>query len=100
MIETKTILVIGTYDTKSDELAYLTGRIEAQGGKTLTMDVSVLGDPPEPTGISKHQVAGAAGSTGSLRLAAPWELTWPSIAPAHCPWVFPNTLFPPCRSRR
>lgn len=59
----KTILVIGTYDTKSDELLYLTGRIHDQGGKTLTMDVSVLGDPPQPTDISKHDVAIATGSS-------------------------------------
>lgn len=59
----KTILVIGTYDTKSDELIYLAGRIMAQGGKVLTMDVSVLGEPKQPTDISKHQVAEAAGSS-------------------------------------
>ena len=62
MADDKTILVIGTYDTKSDELIYLVERIQSQGGKTLTMDVSVLGDPPSPTDISKHQVADAAGS--------------------------------------
>jgi len=67
MNDKKTILVIGTYDTKSDELGYLTGRIAAQGGVPLTMDVSVLGDPPAPTDISKHQVAEAAGS--SIRAA-------------------------------
>lgn len=59
----KTILVIGTYDTKSDELIYLAERIMAQGGKVLTMDVSVLGEPKQPTDISKHQVAEAAGSS-------------------------------------
>ena len=60
---TKTILVIGTYDTKSEELRYLTDRIEAQGGVAVTMDVSVLGDPPAPVTISKHDVAAAAGSS-------------------------------------
>jgi uncharacterized protein (UPF0261 family) len=59
----KTILVVGTYDTKSDELDYLVERIHSQGGLTLTMDVSVLGDPPKPTAVSKHQVAEAAGSS-------------------------------------
>lgn len=61
--EKGTILVIGTYDTKSPELSYLTDCIEACGGATKTMDVSVLGDPPSPTDISKHEVAGAAGSS-------------------------------------
>lgn len=60
---TKTILVIGTYDTKDDELHYMCSRIEALGGKVMSMDVSVLGDPSRPTDISKHAVAEAAGSS-------------------------------------
>jgi uncharacterized protein (UPF0261 family) len=59
----KTILIIGTYDTKFDELAYLEQCIVKQGGKALTMDVSVLGDPLQPTALSKHDVAKAAGSS-------------------------------------
>jgi len=59
----KTILVIGTYDTKDQELAYVCDRIRAMGGAVLSMDVSVLGDPSEATDISKHQVAAAAGKT-------------------------------------
>ena len=59
----KTILVIGTYDTKNDELEYMAERITSQGGGVLTMDVSVLGDPAKPTDISKHQVAEAADSS-------------------------------------
>jgi uncharacterized protein (UPF0261 family) len=34
------ILVVGTLDTKAKELVYLKGRIEAEGVKTLLMDVS------------------------------------------------------------
>lgn len=60
---TKTILIVGTYDTKDDELGYLAACILKQGGKVLTMDVSVLGDPSRPTDYSKHDVAQAAGST-------------------------------------
>lgn len=59
----KTILVIGTYDTKSDELHYLSQCITKQGGDVLTMDVSVLGDPPSPTSVSKHDVAKAASAS-------------------------------------
>ena len=59
---TKTILLIGTYDTKDDELRYVGERINAMGGKVLRMDVSVLGDPTEPTEISKAEVANAGGS--------------------------------------
>lgn len=60
---TKTILVIGTYDTKDDELHYICDRIRALGGAVVSMDVSVLGEPSAPTDISKHDVAGAAGRT-------------------------------------
>lgn len=59
----KTILVIGTYDTKFDELSYLKERIESQGGRVLTMDVSVLGDPPVTVDVSKHAVAEAGGAS-------------------------------------
>ena len=59
----KRILVVGTYDTKGDELTYLASRILSQGGAVLTMDVSVLGDPASPANYSKHAVAAAAGSS-------------------------------------
>ena len=59
----KTILVIGTFDTKAPELAYLIERMEAQGGEALAMDVSILGDTNFPVTVSKHQVAEAAGTT-------------------------------------
>ncbi|WP_299658152.1 Tm-1-like ATP-binding domain-containing protein [uncultured Tateyamaria sp.] len=59
----KTILVIGTYDTKDDELSFLAGVIRDQGGRVVTMDVSVLGDPSAPTDYSKHDVAGEGGSS-------------------------------------
>lgn len=60
---TKTILVVGTFDTKADELDYLIERIRLQGGQVLAMDVSVLGDPRMPVDVSKHEVAGAIGET-------------------------------------
>ena len=55
----KRILLVGTYDTKNDELTYLAETIRGQGGRVLTMDISVLGDPSTPTDISKHDVAEA-----------------------------------------
>jgi uncharacterized protein (UPF0261 family) len=66
----RTILVAGTWDTKNDELGYMAGVIRGQGGRVLTMDVSVLGDPAVPTDISKHQVAEAAGSSIAAAIAA------------------------------
>lgn len=59
----KTILIVGTYDTKNDELDYMASRITTMGGAVLSMDISVLGDPKTPTDFSKHLVAEAAGST-------------------------------------
>ena len=59
----KTILVIGTYDTKDDELTFLADVIQAEGGQVITMDVSVLGEPSKPTVYSKHDVAQEAGSS-------------------------------------
>lgn len=64
------ILVVGTYDTKDDELNYIAGVIRAQGGVVVTMDVSVLGDPSHPTDWSKHDVADAAGSSIAEAIAA------------------------------
>ena len=58
-----TILVIGTGDTKADELEFLKGEIAAAGAVARLMDVSVLGDPPYAAEHSKHDVAAAAGAT-------------------------------------
>ncbi|HUG61438.1 MAG TPA: Tm-1-like ATP-binding domain-containing protein, partial [Methylomirabilota bacterium] len=59
----RTILVVGTFDTKDDELNYIADVIRGQGGGVLTMDVSVLGDPVKPTDSSKHDVAEEGGHT-------------------------------------
>ena len=66
----KTILVIGTYDTKDDELGFLADVIRAQGGQVVTMDVSVLGDPSKPTEYSKHDVAQEGGSSIEAAIAS------------------------------
>ena len=65
----KTILVIGTFDTKDAELNFMVQVIREQGGDVLTMDVSVLGDPVEPTDYTKHQVAEEGGSSIQETLA-------------------------------
>ena len=70
MASDATILVIGTFDTKSDELAYLREQIESQGASAICMDVSVLGDAAIPVEIDKHDVASAAGSSIAEAAAA------------------------------
>jgi len=57
------ILIVGTYDTKDDELTYLAQVIRAQGGQALTMDISVLGAARNPTDWTRHDVAQAGGSS-------------------------------------
>ena len=75
MMAAKTILVAGTYDTKDDELHYLAEIIHGQGGRVLSMDVSVLGDPSRPTDVSKHQVAESGGSSIEAAIGAGDENT-------------------------
>ena len=57
------ILLIGTGDTKADELLFMRERIAEAGGTAIMMDVSVLGDPPYAPEHDKHAVAAAAGTT-------------------------------------
>ncbi len=59
----KTILVIGTLDTRGEEIRYLSDRIEKNGCDARIMDVGVLGPVPFPPSISRDQVATAAGTT-------------------------------------
>lgn len=65
----KTILIVGTFDTKNDELQYVASIINGLNGKALTMDVSVLGDPKQPTDYSKHDVASEASSSIEAAIA-------------------------------
>lgn len=57
------ILVVGTADTKADELLFMKSCIESAGAKATIMDVGVLGTPSYPVGISNREVAEAAGMT-------------------------------------
>lgn len=57
------ILVIGTGDTKSEELQFMASVIREADGIPLMADVSILGDPPYIPDYSKHDVAHAAGTT-------------------------------------
>ncbi|ESW68013.1 Tm-1-like ATP-binding domain-containing protein [Mesorhizobium sp. C277A] len=60
---TPRILVIGTGDTKTDELLFMKACIEVSGGRAVMMDVSVLGAPAYSPDHDKHAVARAAGVT-------------------------------------
>jgi uncharacterized protein (UPF0261 family) len=60
----KTILLIGTLDTKGSEYAFVRDLIEARGHDVLMMDVGVASDPKIPANIGAAEVAEAGG--GSL----------------------------------
>lgn len=57
------ILIVGTVDTKADELLFMRRCIEAEGARADIMDVGVLGSPSFEPEISRHEVARAAGMT-------------------------------------
>jgi uncharacterized protein (UPF0261 family) len=57
------ILLIGTADTKADEIAFLRGCIEAGGGEARLMDVGVLDGGRCAAEIGNAEVAAAAGTT-------------------------------------
>ena len=57
---TKTVALIGTFDTKGEEFSFLRERIESAGLRTLMIDVGVLGSPPFEADISQGEVAAAA----------------------------------------
>lgn len=59
----KTILLVGTADTKSDELVFLRQQLQALGAGVLLMDVGVLAAGAVPVDITQDAVAEAAGST-------------------------------------
>ena len=58
-----TILLVGTADTKSDELGFLRQCLTEQGADALLMDVGVLAAGAVPVDITHDEVARAAGRT-------------------------------------
>ena len=58
---TKTVVVVGTLDTKGQDFAFVKALIEAEGLKTLVVDFGVMQAPPFAPDISREEVAAAAG---------------------------------------
>lgn len=56
-----TIAVLGTFDTKGEEHAYVASLIRARGHHTLLIDVGILDAPGVPPDIARTEVAAAAG---------------------------------------
>jgi len=57
------ILMVGTVDTKSDEIGFLREQVRAAGGEPLIMDVGVLAQGHLTPDITNAEVARAAGVT-------------------------------------
>jgi uncharacterized protein (UPF0261 family) len=65
MIRKGTIAILGTLDTKGQEVAYMKNLLEAQGHSTVIIDVGLLSPPGIPPDISNEEIAQRAG----------WELS-------------------------
>ena len=63
MRELGTVLVIGTADTKAEEMQFLRTCVEKVGLKAIMMDVGVLRGAAFPVEIAHDEVAVAAGTT-------------------------------------
>jgi len=59
---TKSIVVVGTLDTKGEEVEYLKGLIEKRGHKTIVIDTGILRAAPFLAEVTREQVAEAAGT--------------------------------------
>lgn len=59
----KTVLIIGTADTKADEMTLLADTIRQSDLQARIMDVGVLGDPDIQVDHDKHAVAEAVGAS-------------------------------------
>ena len=57
----RTVVLVGTLDTKGDEYAYLRDRLRLHGVNTLLVDVGTLDPPRTAPDIDRHEVADAAG---------------------------------------
>ena len=57
----KKIVIIGTADTKGDQLRVLKDRIESRGHETILMDISMGGHSSYQADITPEEIAGLAG---------------------------------------
>lgn len=57
----KTIVIIGTLDTKGDQIEYIKNAIEGRGHEVILVDIGVMGKPMCAPDITNHQIARASG---------------------------------------
>jgi len=58
----KTVVLIGTLDSKGEELLYLKRLVETRGHRAVVVDVGVRGRPAFLAEVSREEVAAAAGA--------------------------------------
>ena len=61
MTDAPSIALIGTLDTKGDEIAYVRERLGALGARPLVIDSGILGEPGTSADVPREQVAREAG---------------------------------------
>ena len=59
----RTVVILGTLDTKGAELRYLRDAVIARGAATLVVDTGIMGEPGFVPDIDRHTVAAAAETT-------------------------------------
>ncbi len=64
------VALLGTLDSKSEEIAYVRDEMLSQGVTPLVMDVGIRGEPGFPPDIRREQVANAAGANMDNLLTA------------------------------
>lgn len=57
----KTVLLVGTCDTKGEEISFMKDVIESQDVDCMVMDIGLMRDPAIKTDITRHDVAAACG---------------------------------------
>ena len=66
----KSIIVIGTLDTKGQEIAFVRDLIAERGHQPVVIDTGILGEPAIEPAISRHEVAAAVATSIEELLAA------------------------------
>jgi uncharacterized protein (UPF0261 family) len=74
-MNSRSVAIIGTLDTKGEEFAFLRDAIESCGLRTLVIDAGVLGDPVFAPDVSRDAVA-RAGNEDIYALVAKRDRGW------------------------
>jgi len=69
----RTILIVGTFDTKENEILFCRDRVKERGHDVLLMDAGILRDPTVTPDITRFQVAKAGGADDLKVLVAKGE---------------------------